>query len=125
MLIQPPHVVIRWFAIALLIAGFLVIFKYITVGHATEVDWRARAEACFHQGETDPAVCPGHPTSCPGWPWITRCVANQSKASAEQLLYLDSWCIPKTNQQREHERAPASTGGTAIAQALECARIIQ
>jgi hypothetical protein len=82
--------------------------------------WQTDAAACVQHAEQDPTICPRGVFGCPGWPWVATCVGMRERADSRQQSRL-SWCINLIQQDRERRREPASTGGTAISQALHCA----
>src|SRR5438270_11836014 len=82
--------------------------------------WQTDAAVCVHRAEQDPTICPRSVFGCPGWQWVATCVGTRERANPGQQSRL-SWCINLIEQDRERRREPASTGGTAISQALHCA----
>lgn len=110
--------------------AFAAVMVLAGAAHAT--DWRDIAVACEQYGETSDEVCPGH-VNCPGWDWVTRCVAEHALPPGRSLddaqrttlqTKLDR-CISTVTQQRRIRHESASTGGAAIADALHCAGLIK
>jgi hypothetical protein len=109
MLIQPPHVVVRWIAIFIVTVG---IARCAMEVHAEEPEeWRAAAGQCTASVSKELGGC----GSCSGaWKKISRCAAHNL------VPHMPQWIIDTCVWSIDNRTANARPGFDRVAPVLAC-----